>query len=40
MPDLSFVSNGGPGNNFSHQDCRRGELWVDQGRYFKESGEN
>lgn len=28
------------GNNFSHQDCPRDELWVDQGGYLKESGEN
>lgn len=40
MPDLSFVSSGGPGNNFAHQHCQRGELWVDRGRYFKEFGDN
>lgn len=39
MPGFSFVSNGGPGNNFSHQDCPRVELWADLGRYLKETGE-
>lgn len=39
MPGFSFVSNCGPGNSFSHQDCPRAELWADLGRYLKETGE-
>lgn len=40
IPDFYFVLNCGSGNNFSHQDCQRGELGVDEGRNFEESGEN